>query len=67
MNRKKLFDSLWHSNWFTETGYMVDGTIAYSSNDIQSLHVLAFMAIGGMEEFLTIPEKELKQCCRKNN
>jgi len=66
MNRKKLFDSLWHSNWFTKTGCIVNGTIAYSSNDIQSLHVLAFMAIGGMEECLTIPEKEL-QCCRKNN
>lgn len=56
-DRKELFDTYWNSMWFFDYG-MKGGTLDYSSNDIQSLHRLVYMAIDGMEDALTMPGKD---------
>jgi len=53
--RKDLFDNWWDAKWFDASG-LIEGTSKYSSSDIQSMHVLMYLAIDGMEDALTMPE-----------
>lgn len=58
MTRKEKFERFWDSRWFTSSGDLKNGTLAYSSWSVQSLFILSYMAIDGMEDALTLPEKE---------
>jgi hypothetical protein len=54
--KKQTFDNRWHSYWFASNGAMRKGGMYRSSNDIQSMHRLMYMAIDYMEDVLTMPE-----------
>jgi hypothetical protein len=53
--RKEYFDNMWHENWFCEPYGLRGGTLSFSSDNIQSLFRLSYMAIDGMEDALTMP------------
>lgn len=53
---KEKFDSEWHNKWFTHWETLKYGIMDYSSNDIQSMYKLTYMALDGMEDVLTMPK-----------
>jgi len=50
MTRKDLFDIRWYYN-------TIEGTLKYSSNNIQSMYQLMYLAIDCMKEALTYNSK----------